>query len=95
MKLSTEHFFGQQSLISDDDFKTIVKESDCVSQIVRKCKMENGGNNQKILKRIADLDLDTSHFKTSKRTEYKLSREGIMPRNGRGKDGPFWRRSTA
>ena len=66
MRLNTEHFFGQQPLLPDDDFKTIVKESKSVNQVMMKCKMESGGNNEKILKRISDLCIDTGHFKTRK-----------------------------
>ena len=36
MRLNTEHFFGQQPLIPDDDFKTIVKESKSVNQVMMK-----------------------------------------------------------
>jgi 5-methylcytosine-specific restriction endonuclease McrA len=72
MKLNTDHFFGQKPPISDDDFKTIVKESDCAYQIMRKCGLESGAGNKKMLKRIEDLCIDISHFKTKKtQTEYK------------------------
>jgi len=67
MRINTDHFYGQQLPISDDDFKTIVKESDHVYQVVRKCyKSVSGTEKEKTLKRIADLDIDISHFKTRK-----------------------------
>lgn len=59
MRLNTDHFFNQQPLISDDDFKTIVKECDYVYQVVSKCsKWVNGREKAIILKRIADLGID-------------------------------------
>jgi hypothetical protein len=75
MWLNTEHFYGQQPKISDDDFKTIVKESDRLAHVLRKCKMTNGGSNsKKILNRIEDLCIDISHFKLRNiQREYKLS----------------------
>jgi hypothetical protein len=67
MRLSTEHFFGQQPQIPDDVFKTIIRESDCMNQIIKKCVKGNGiSEKEKILKRIADLDIDISHFKIRK-----------------------------
>jgi hypothetical protein len=73
MRLNVDHFHGQLlSSISDDDFKTIVLESDSVSRILMKCNMESGGNYAKIVKRIADLCIDTKHFKSRKiHAEYK------------------------
>jgi 5-methylcytosine-specific restriction endonuclease McrA len=73
MRLNTDHFLRQQlPEIPDDVFKTMVAESDCISQIVRKCEMKTGGVNKTLRKRIEELGLDTTHFKTSKRT--KLSK---------------------
>ena len=69
MRLNTDHFFGQQPTISDDDFKTIVKESDYVSQVVKKCnKAVNPTEKEKILNRIEDLCIDITHFKTKRRS---------------------------
>jgi hypothetical protein len=74
MRLNTEHFYGQQPPISDDDFKIIVKDSDCVSNVMRKCKESGGNGVKKILKRIEDLCIDISHFKIRKiPTKYKAS----------------------
>lgn len=64
MRLSIEHFFGQKAPIPDDDFKTIVKESTCLKQVMSNCGMNCGGVNEKILKRIEDLDIDISHFES-------------------------------
>ena len=67
MRLNTDHFIGQRIPLSDDDFKTIVKESDHVYQVVRKCYNTScGTDKEKTLNRIADLDIDISHFKTRK-----------------------------
>ena len=67
MRLNTDHFHGQQPQIPDDVFKTIVRESDCIYQIMKKCVKGNGiSDKEKILKRIADLDIDISHFKIRK-----------------------------
>ena len=67
MRLNTDHFIGQRIPLSDDDFKTIVTESDHVYQVVRKCyNTSSGTDKEKTLKRIADLDIDISHFKTRK-----------------------------
>jgi hypothetical protein len=73
MRLNVDHFRGQQPEISDDVFKTIVRESDCVNQIMKKCTKSNSVNEkEKILKRIEDLDIDISHFKKNKiQTPYK------------------------
>ena len=75
MQLNTEHFYGQQPKISDDDFKTIVKESDSLAHVLRKCGMTNGGSKgKKILKRIEGLGIDMSHFKLrNMQREYKLT----------------------
>ena len=71
MQLNTEHFHGQKQ-VTDDDFKTIVKESDSLKQVMMKCKMDGGYSKQKILKRIEDLCIDTCHFKSRKiHKEYK------------------------
>jgi hypothetical protein len=67
MGLSTDHFYMQKLKISDDDFKTIIKESYSVYQIMRTFKQKNvGGSEKNILKRIQDLDIDISHFKRRK-----------------------------
>jgi len=64
MRLNVDHFYGQQLTISDDDFKTIVKNSTCISHVIKKC---NGmKEKEKVLKKISDLCLDTSHFKIRK-----------------------------
>ena len=75
MQLDIEHFHGQQPKISDDDFKTIVKESNCLAHVMRKCKMTSGGSNEKrIRNRIEDLCIDISHFKPRNiKREYKLT----------------------
>jgi hypothetical protein len=65
MCLNTDHFRGQQPKIPDDVFKTIVRENDCLYQIMKKCKYDNH-EKEKILKRIEDLDIDISHFKIRK-----------------------------
>ena len=72
MRLNTDHFVSRKTIISDDDFKTIVRESASVNQIVINCNMTNGKSNEKILKRIADLCIDTKHFKTRKPLTSKL-----------------------
>jgi hypothetical protein len=69
MRLDVTHFFNQQSLISDDDFKTIVAQSDNVYKVVSKCgKWPNGREKAIILKRIADLDIDIRHLKIRTRS---------------------------
>ena len=75
MRLSTDHFFGQQPKISDDDFKTIVKKSHSLAHVARNCKMTNGGSaEKKIFNRIEDLCIDISHFKSrNMQREYKLT----------------------
>jgi Zn finger protein HypA/HybF involved in hydrogenase expression len=68
MRLNVDHFRGHQLAISDDDFKTIVKESTSINQVMMKCKLENGGKiDDKVIKRISDLCLDISHFTTRKK----------------------------
>jgi hypothetical protein len=72
MRLNIDHFIGQRIPLSDDDFKKIVNESDHVYQVVRKCyNTASGTDKEKTLKRIADLDIDISHFK--KRKIYTVS----------------------
>jgi len=67
MRLNTDHFHGQQTQIPDDVFKTIVRENDCIHQIMKKCtKGYNNHEKEKNLKRIEDLDIDISHFKIRK-----------------------------
>jgi hypothetical protein len=72
MRLNTDHFVGRKPLISDDDFRAIVKESASMSQIVMKCNMTNGKSNAKIINRIKDLCIDTKHFKMRKPQTSKL-----------------------
>jgi len=73
MRLDTDHFIGQRIPLSDDDFKTIVKESDSLSRVLRKCKVQGRWWQEQILKKIEDLCIDTKHFKLRKpRSEYKL-----------------------
>jgi hypothetical protein len=65
MRLTVDHFCGHLlSSISDDDFKTMVKNSKSVHQVMMKCDMGGGGNAKRFIKRISDLCLDISHFKT-------------------------------
>ncbi len=64
MGLTTDHFYMQKPKISDDDFKTIIKESYSMYQIMRTFKHKNvEGSKKNILKRIENLDIDISHFK--------------------------------
>jgi hypothetical protein len=64
MGLTTDHFYMQKLKISDDDFKTIIKESYSMYQIMRTFRHKHvGGSEKNILKRIEDLDIDISHFK--------------------------------
>jgi hypothetical protein len=73
MRLSTEHFF-KQSRIPDDDFKIIVKESDRLTQVIKKCNTHGGSSRDAILHRIENLKIDVSHFKKNKsRTQILLS----------------------
>ena len=65
MQLDTQHFHGQKQ-ITDDDFKTIVKESTCLTQVKRKCKLSTSTDNGKILKRIEFLCIDITHWKIMK-----------------------------
>ena len=73
MRLNTDHFYGQQPQIPDDVFKTIIEESDCMYQIMKKCtKSHSVDEKERILKWIEDLCIDISHFKTRKpHPEYK------------------------
>jgi len=67
MRLTTDHFHRQKLPMSDVDFKTIVAESDSIYQIMKKCNKSHSVDEKKrILKRIEDLDIDTSHFKKRK-----------------------------
>ncbi len=75
MKLNTEHFHGQKQ-VTDDDFKTIVTESTCLHQVMRKCEMLTVSK-EKILKRIEDLDIDISHFKSRKTPSVYISRSKV------------------
>ena len=69
MRLNVDHFVRQKNLISDDDFKTIVKESNYVYEVVRKCnKAANPMEKERILKRIENLGIDITHFKTKRRS---------------------------
>ena len=71
MWLNVDHFHGHLLfLISDDDFKTIVKDSKSIHQVTTKCEMRKG-NDKSCIKRISDLCLDISHFQ--KRKKYTLS----------------------
>jgi hypothetical protein len=67
MRLDTDHFYGQQSLIPDDVFKTIVQESDCLNQVQKKCNISW----EKILERIEYLCIDITHFKITKKHTIK------------------------
>ncbi len=64
MQLNLDHFYGQELTISDDDFKTLVKDSTCITHVIKKCIGMK--EKDKILKKISDLCLDTSHFKIRK-----------------------------
>jgi len=67
MRLNVDHFYGQ-SLIPDDVFKTIVRDSDCLSQVQTKTNIDW----RRILERIENLCIDTTHFKMRKKqTKYK------------------------
>jgi hypothetical protein len=63
MKLNSQHFYGQKQ-VTDDVFKTIVKESTCLTQVMRKCNLSSSTDKVQILKRIEYLCIDISHFKT-------------------------------
>jgi len=65
MKLDTQHFHGQTQ-VTDDDFKTIVKESNCLTEVKRKCNLSTSTNKEKILKRIEFLGIDITHWNPSK-----------------------------
>jgi hypothetical protein len=67
MRLDIDHFYRQQSLIPDDVFKTIVQESDCLSQVQKKCNISW----EKILERIEYLCIDITHFKITKKNTIK------------------------
>jgi hypothetical protein len=66
MRLNTEHFHGQKQ-IKDDDFKIIVKESTCLTQVLRKCNLSH--EKEKVLERIESLCIDIAHFKTRKNSK--------------------------
>ena len=66
MRLDIDHCHGQQSLIPDDVFKTMVGESDYLHQLLVKCKARSVTGKKTILKRIEDLCIDTTHFKPRK-----------------------------
>jgi hypothetical protein len=65
MQLDTQHFHGQTQ-VTDDDFKTIVKESTCLTQVKMKCNISTSMDKEKILKRIEFLCIDITHWKPSK-----------------------------
>jgi hypothetical protein len=69
MRLNTEHFLRQYQ-VPDDVFKTIIRESTCLSHVLRKCKVSNI-EKEKVLKRIEDLGIDIKHLKIKKRNGYK------------------------
>ena len=68
MRLNIDNFHGQQQpKISDDEFKTIVRESNYMHQIMKKCiKGKVYYAKEKILQWIENLDIDISHIKTRK-----------------------------
>ena len=68
MQLNTQHFHGQKQ-VTDDDFKTIVKESTCLTQVMRKCNPYSTRGKEETLKRIEYLCIDISHFKTRKNSK--------------------------
>jgi hypothetical protein len=68
MRLNIEHFRGQQPIIPDDVFKTIVQESDCLNQVQKKCNISW----EKILDRIEYLCIDTTHFKKTRKCTVNL-----------------------
>ena len=63
MRLNTEHFWNQKPTIPDDVFKTIVKESDNLTQVMRMCNFSTSREKEKILKRIEDLCIDITYMK--------------------------------
>jgi hypothetical protein len=63
MKLNIEHFFGHNR-VSDDVFKTIVRESDSLKQVMRKIKVDS---KEKILQRMRELNINITHFKIRKK----------------------------
>jgi hypothetical protein len=68
MKLNMEHFFGQNR-VPDDVFKTIVRESDSLRQVMNKSKVDS---KEKILHRMKELNINITHFKIRKtHTAYK------------------------
>jgi Zn finger protein HypA/HybF involved in hydrogenase expression len=49
--------------VNDEEFSEIVKSSLSIAEVIRKCNgVLAGGNYRSIKKRIAQLNLDTSHF---------------------------------
>jgi hypothetical protein len=95
MGLTTDHFYMQKLKISDDDFKTIIKESYSVYQIMRTFKQKNvGGSGKNILKRIEDLDIDISHLKERKiQTKSSVKADAIDDETFKTlvKDNTTWR----
>ena len=77
MKLNIDHFRGQNQVLNDDVFIKIVKESDCLYHVTKKCNSARGITRRSVYynRRIKDLCIDTSHWKiTSNRTTNKISK---------------------
>ena len=70
MRLNTDHFHSQQTLIPDDVFIQFVKDSTCLMQVAQKCKSITGkynSNSKYYNSRIKDLCINTDHFKMRKK----------------------------
>ena len=70
MRLNTDHFHSQQTLIPDDVFIQFVKDSTCLTQVAQKCKSITGkynSNSKYYNSRIKDLCINTDHFKMRKK----------------------------
>ena len=79
------------SSIDDETFKSIVKESYYINDVVLKCGYKNVTGlrtRNKIKKRINDMKLDTSHFKYSKPKNI----EELCIENGKYRRGGLKRR---
>ncbi len=64
MKFITGHFIGQR--VPDDILRTIVRENNYLTHVLKKCGMRSESGKKTILKWIFDLGIDMSHFKTKK-----------------------------
>ena len=68
---------------TDEEFKEIIKESKNFSDALRKFgfKRAHGGNYVTIKKRIKELNVDTSHFKSNSGKLKRFSNEEIFVKN--------------